>query len=98
MQYQTVECRRTLLPCRACRCHRIATLLPIFGYRSVTATPRYPLTLALFDRQTIDRRYSMTQDLIIDATGLTKTYRSGAHEVAALRAVDFAVSPGEMVA
>jgi putative ABC transport system ATP-binding protein len=40
----------------------------------------------------------MTRDLIIDATGLHKTYRTGPLEVQALRNVDFAVAPGEMVA
>jgi putative ABC transport system ATP-binding protein len=40
----------------------------------------------------------MTRELIIEATGLVKTYRSGALSVAALRDVDFAVATGEMVA
>jgi putative ABC transport system ATP-binding protein len=40
----------------------------------------------------------MTRPLIIDATHLSKTYRSGALAVPALRDVDFAVAPGEMVA
>lgn len=40
----------------------------------------------------------MTRDLIIEATGLHKTYRTGTLTVEALRSVDFAVAPGEMVA
>ena len=37
-------------------------------------------------------------DLIIDATGVHKTYRTGKTEVHALRGVDLRVRPGEMVA
>jgi putative ABC transport system ATP-binding protein len=40
----------------------------------------------------------MRQDLIIEATALHKTYRTGALTVQALRGVDFVVSRGEMVA
>ena len=40
----------------------------------------------------------MTRDLIIEATGLRKTYVTGSLEVEALRGVSFAVAPGEMVA
>jgi len=41
---------------------------------------------------------AMTRDLIIEATGLTKTYKTGAVTVEALKGVDFAVARGEMVA
>ena len=41
---------------------------------------------------------TMTRDLIIEATGLRKTYTTGAQRVEALRGVDFAVARGEMVA
>jgi len=40
----------------------------------------------------------MTRDLIIEATQLRKTYTSGSLRVEALRAVNFAVGRGEMVA
>jgi putative ABC transport system ATP-binding protein len=40
----------------------------------------------------------MTRDLIIEATGLCKTYRTGSLTVEALHGVDFAVAEGEMVA
>ncbi len=40
----------------------------------------------------------MTRDLSIEATGLRKTYTTGAQKVEALRGVDFAVARGEMVA
>ncbi len=40
----------------------------------------------------------MTRDLIIEATELRKTYTSGSLRVEALRAVNFAVGRGEMVA
>jgi putative ABC transport system ATP-binding protein len=40
----------------------------------------------------------MTQDLIIEATGLRKTYHTGSLTVEALHEVDFAVDRGEMVA
>jgi len=40
----------------------------------------------------------MRQDLIIEATELHKTYVTGSLKVDALRGVDFAVAPGEMVA
>ena len=40
----------------------------------------------------------MTRDLVIEATALHKTYATGALRVPALRGVDFAVAPGEMVA
>jgi ABC-type lipoprotein export system ATPase subunit len=40
----------------------------------------------------------MRQDLIIQATELRKTYVTGSLKVDALRGVDFAVAPGEMVA
>src|SRR5579871_1449276 len=40
----------------------------------------------------------MTNDLIIEARGLRKTYTTGALKVEALRGVDFAVARGEMVA
>ena len=40
----------------------------------------------------------MRQDLIIEASALHKTYRTGALTVQALRGVDFVVSRGEMVA
>lgn len=40
----------------------------------------------------------MRQDLIIEATELRKTYSTGSLKVEALRGVDFAVAPGEMVA
>ena len=39
----------------------------------------------------------MDEDLIIEARGLTKTYRSGPTEVRALRAVDFAARRGEFI-
>ena len=39
----------------------------------------------------------MDEDLIIEAQGLTKTYRSGPTEVRALRAVDFAARRGEFI-
>ncbi len=37
-------------------------------------------------------------DPIIRATGIEKTFRNGKIEVHALRGIDFAVEPGEMVA
>ena len=40
----------------------------------------------------------MRQDLIIEATELRKIYVTGSLKVEALRGVDFAVAPGEMVA
>jgi putative ABC transport system ATP-binding protein len=40
----------------------------------------------------------MTRELIIEARELRKTYASGDLQVDALRGVDFAVAPGEMVA
>src|SRR5579864_3483976 len=40
----------------------------------------------------------MTEDLIIEATGLRKTYVSGSLKVEALRGVTFMVRRGEMVA
>ena len=40
----------------------------------------------------------MTRELIIEATGLRKTYTTGALRVEALRGVNFAVAKGEMVA
>src|SRR5579864_1995532 len=40
----------------------------------------------------------MTEDLIIEATGLRKTYVSGSLKVEALRGVTFLVRRGEMVA
>src|SRR5260370_41747752 len=40
----------------------------------------------------------MSSGLIIEARGLRKTYAAGAQRVDALRGVDFAVAPGEMVA
>jgi putative ABC transport system ATP-binding protein len=40
----------------------------------------------------------MTRDLIIEASGLCKTYTTGLSTVEALRNVDFAVTRGEMVA
>ncbi len=39
---------------------------------------------------------AVTQDLIIEATALHKTYRTGALTVQALRGVDFVVRRGEM--
>jgi putative ABC transport system ATP-binding protein len=51
---------------------------------------------------TVERRETketeMRQDLIIQATELRKTYVTGSLKVDALRGVDFAVAPGEMVA
>lgn len=40
----------------------------------------------------------MARELIIEATGLHKSYTTGALRVEALRGVDFAVARGEMVA
>jgi putative ABC transport system ATP-binding protein len=40
----------------------------------------------------------MTRELIIEAAGLRKSYVTGPQRVEALRGVDFAVAPGEMVA
>ncbi len=40
----------------------------------------------------------MARDLIIEATGLRKTYVTGAQRVEALRGINFAVARGEMVA
>jgi putative ABC transport system ATP-binding protein len=51
---------------------------------------------------TVQRRViketEMRQDLIIEATEMRKTYVTGSLQVDALRGVDFAVAPGEMVA
>ena len=40
----------------------------------------------------------MTRDLMIEATGLGKTYVTGSLKVEALRGINFTVAKGEMVA
>src|SRR5215469_16444004 len=62
----------------------------------IVAPERPPYTREPSDET--ERESAMTNEFIIEAHGLRKTYVTGAQRVEALRAVDFAVARGTMVA